>query len=228
MRRFADTVVVAFVVASVLALDAGSSIFVAARTEAAPSAREREPIVGRPCEGCEAVFDGLPVALESQARIAPPDEPGEAMRIEGTVVDALGRPAPGVVVYAYHTNARGIYPRDERLRGRPGYRHGTLRGWARTDDRGHYRFDTIRPVGYPGTDMPAHVHMHVIEIGHCTYYIDSIEFLDDPRLPRTARESRDGCRGGCGLVMPRRDENGVWHVTRDIVLGESVPGYLTQ
>jgi hypothetical protein len=32
-------------------------------------------------------------------------------------------------------------------------------------------------------------------------------------------------RGGSGLVQPTRDENGVWVVARDIVLGEGVPGY---
>jgi protocatechuate 3,4-dioxygenase beta subunit len=31
----------------------------------------REPIVGGPCEGCEAVFEGVPEHLVSRARIAP-------------------------------------------------------------------------------------------------------------------------------------------------------------
>ncbi|HWM93911.1 MAG TPA: hypothetical protein VN493_24350 [Thermoanaerobaculia bacterium] len=81
------------------------------------AARAREPVVGLPCEGCEAVFEALPSQLASSARIAPRDEPGEALRIEGTVRDGNGRPAPGVIVYAYHTDNRGIYPADERTRG---------------------------------------------------------------------------------------------------------------
>jgi len=111
----------------------------------------REPIVGLPCEGCEAVFEGLPATLLSTARIAPADEPGERMRIEGTVFDENGKPLPGVIVYAYHTDAHGIYPRNETEPGPAGRRHGRLRGWAKTDEKGRYRFDTIRPAGYPDT-----------------------------------------------------------------------------
>ena len=36
----------------------------------------RVPIVGLPCEGCEAVFDGQPAQLNARARIAPLAEPG--------------------------------------------------------------------------------------------------------------------------------------------------------
>ncbi|HXV75410.1 MAG TPA: hypothetical protein VD788_03760, partial [Candidatus Polarisedimenticolaceae bacterium] len=148
---------------------------------------DREPILGR-CEGCEAVFDGLPAALGSRGRIAPEDAVGEPMRIEGTVTDAAGRPAAGVIVYAYHTDAHGIYPRDETARTAAARRHGRLRGWVETDEHGRYQFDTIRPASYPDAVTPAHVHMHVLEVGRCTYVIDSIHFDDDPRLTQTARE----------------------------------------
>ena len=187
--------------------------------------RVREQIVGLPCEGCEAVFEGLPNTLVSSSRIAPKNEPGQAMRIEGTVFDRDRRAVPGVMVYAYHTNAQGIYPEDERLKGQAAFRHGRLRGWVKTDDRGRYRFHTIRPASYPNTDSPAHVHMHVIEVGRCTYYIDSIKFEDDPLLSEQERKELVTGRGGRGLVMPRKDETGVWIVTRNIVLGERVPGY---
>ena len=123
----------------------------------------REPIVGGPCEGCDAVFQGRPADLSFVARIAPTEEPGEPMRIEGKVMHHNGTAAAGTIVYAYHTNSEGIYPRDERFRGRAAYRHGTLRGWVKADEHGRYRFDTVRPSGYPNSDTPQHVHMHVIE-----------------------------------------------------------------
>ncbi len=184
--------------------------------------RTPEPIVGLPCEGCEDVFLGLPAELGSSSRIAPPSEPGEPMRIEGTVFDRERRPASGVVVYAYHTDARGFYPHDDRPLGQRS-RHGRLRGWALTDADGHYRFETIRPAGYPDTDIAQHVHMHLIEVGRCTYYLSDIEFDDDPRLT-PAKRAQGSLRGGLGVVVPRRDERGAWLVTRDIRLGESVPG----
>jgi len=188
----------------------------------APRARASERILG-PCEGCEWVFIGMPETIPSTSRIAPKGEPGEPMRIVGTVVSADGKPAPGVIVYAYHTDDKGIYPRDESMHG-SGVRHGKLRGWAKTDEKGQYRFDTIRPAGYPDTDIPQHVHMHVIEVGCCTYYIDDIHFEDDPRLTEEQRKYVNRKRGGNGLVMPR-NENGTWVVTRDITLGMNVDDY---
>jgi protocatechuate 3,4-dioxygenase beta subunit len=130
-----------------------------------------------------------------------------------------------VIVYAYHTDAHGIYPREERHAGRPGSRHGLLRGWVKTDDKGQYRFDTIRPAGYPGTKIPAHVHMHVIEAGRCTYSIDELLFEDDPRLTPEERRKAERGRGGRGLSAPHKDAGGIWTVARDIVLGEGIPGY---
>lgn len=186
---------------------------------------QTEPVVGLPCERCEGVFLGLPDDLESTARIAPPSEPGEPMRLVGVVRDDTGRPSPGIIVYAYQTNAEGIYPRDQNARGTAAYRHGTLRAWAVTDGAGRYEFLGIRPGGYPGSGVPQHVHMHIIEPGRCTYYIGDTLFDDDPRLSERARARAANARGGSGLASPGRDESGTWQVTRDIVLGKGVPGY---
>lgn len=114
------------------------------------SAAPREPVTGLPCEGCEAVFEGLPAQLYSRAHIGPPSAPGQPMVLRGTVFGQDGKPRQGVVVYAYQTNARGLYPTAARAAGAASRRHGLLRGWARTDAQGRYAFDTIRPAGYPG------------------------------------------------------------------------------
>lgn len=97
----------------------------------------------------------------------------------------------------------------------------------KTDEQGRYHFDTIRPAGYPDTNIPQHVHMHVIEVGRCTYYIDDIHFEDDPRLTPAQKRQLNAGRGGSGLAMPRREDGG-WVVTRDIVLGAGIPGYPTR
>src|SRR5262245_15185511 len=189
---------------------------------AAPVAHE--PVVGLPCEGCEAVFEGKPDQPPSTARIAPAGEAGERLTIEGTVYDATGKPAPGIVVYAYHTNAKGIYPPDEKAPRAWSRRHGLLRGWATTDAEGRYRFETIRPASYPNTSNPQHVHMHVIEPGRCTYYIDELLFDDDPFLDAEERARQPG-RGGIGIAKPAGDAARGWTVRRDIKLGERIPGY---
>ncbi len=180
--------------------------------------------MGLPCEGCEAVFDGRPAKLESTARIAPPGEPGEPMVIRGRVTTAAGNPAAGIVVYGYQTNARGIYPTPNGFSGAAA-RHGRLRGWVITDANGEYRFDTIRPAPYPTRELPAHVHLHVIEPGRETYYIDDLMFEDDPLLTAEARRRLTLGRGGSGIMLPVRDARGVWQARRDIVLGRAIPGY---
>lgn len=185
----------------------------------------REPIVGLPCEGCEAVFEGLPTDVDWRTRIAAVAEPGERMQLEGTVRDAAGRVVGGVLVYAYHTDARGLYPRATAPPGPAAARHGRLRGWAKSDARGRYRFDTIRPAGYPDSDLPAHVHMHVLEPGRCTYYIDDLLFADDPRLTSNRRQAMTPGRGGDGVASPTQDARGTWRAVRDIVLGANIPGY---
>lgn len=198
---------------------AALAAFGAAVALAAPSAA-REPVVGGPCEGCEAVFEEMPETLTARARIAPPDAGGEPLVIEGRVSGADGAPRAGIVVYAYQTDASGIYPRHPR-----GIRHGRLRGWARTDDEGRYRFDTIRPGGYPDSGIPQHVHFHVVEPGRCTYWIGDLLFDDDPRLTPRERARAVDARGGSGLASPARDADGAWRARRDIRLGLGIPGY---
>ena len=167
-----------------------ATAFTATLTSGA-NAAPREDVIGGPCEGCEWVFDDQPGTLRSQARIAPANEPGALMVIEGTVTTMSGAPARSVIVYAYHTDQNGIYPRAAN-------RHGTLRGWAITDAEGRYRFDTIRPGAYPSRSVPEHVHMHVIEPGIGTYFIANLEFQDDPLNSTRNRENR----GGDGFVLP--------------------------
>ncbi len=172
----------------------------------------REPVIGGPCQGCEWVFDDQPAKLSSQARIAPASEPGVPLVIEG-VVTARGAPTAGIIVYAYHTDVTGLYPRARN-------QHGRLRGWAVTDAQGRYRFDTIRPGAYPQLNTPEHVHMHVIEPGRGTYYIDDLRFTDDPLNPPDKR--RTSHRGGDGLATPEK-RDGTWFARRDIQLGMNIP-----
>jgi len=148
------------------------------------------------------------------------------MLITGRVLAPDGKPKANVVIYAYHTDARGIYPKPAQSLGATVDRHGRLRGWARSDAEGRYSFETIRPASYPSRNIPAHVHMHVIERGCATYYIDEIVYTDDPLLTPTERARHDGGRGGGGVTTPERDTaSGAWKVVRDIRLGADIPGY---
>ncbi len=169
------------------------------------------------CEGCEAIHERSFDGLTWSTVIPPAGEPGDRLILTGRVVGADGRtPAAGVVVYAHHTNARGVYPTrgDERGWER---RHGYLRGWVITDERGEYRFETIRPAPYPGRSDPAHIHITVKEPDRREYWIDEVVFADDPLVDARYR-ARVQNRGGSGIVVPTRDASGAWLARRDIVL----------
>ena len=182
------------------------------------------PIVGLPCEDCEVPLIGMPDAPAVTARLAPADEPGQRLRLHGQVTDAQGRARQGVIVYAHQTNTQGIYPGEKTDDDLGIQRHGRLRAWATTDAAGNYTFLTVRPGSYPGTRMPQHIHLYVIERGCALYYIDDVLFRDDPHLtPAVARKAVQG-RGGTGIVTPVRVADG-WQATRDIVLGRGISGY---
>ncbi len=149
----------------------------------------------------------LASSLMSTVQIAGPAEPGERLVITGTVYRTDGRtPAANVTLLAYQTNAKGIYPQrnasDER---------GSLQGRLRTDAKGRYRIDTIRPGGYPGRVDPAHIHLVVQPEGKPEYHIDEIVFDDDPRVDRVR-----GRRGYAIVKVVKR--NGLWTGTHDIIL----------
>lgn len=169
------------------------------------------------CEGCEAIYEHAFDHLSWQTTIPPDGEPGEPLILSGTVYQTDGTtPAPGVVVYAHHTNAEGIYP----TRGiEEGWarRHGYLRAWIKTDAEGRYQFRTIKPGSYPNRKTPAHIHLTVKEPDQPEYWIDEILFEDDPHVTTGIRKGAQN-RGGSGIIRLTRDEEGIWHGTRDIIL----------
>lgn len=171
------------------------------------------------CEWCGAAE--APDGLTNTMRLAGTGEPGARLTVTGTVYYSDGRsPASNVLIYAYQTNAAGVYPRQREQRGN-GQRHGALRGWLRSDELGHYRIETIKPGPYPGRPDPAHIHMTVKPSEGEEAYINSIEFDDDPRLTAPLREQQEG-RGGPGIVI-LTDSASILRATRDIILSQAPP-----
>lgn len=182
--------------------------------------------VGGPCEGCEAIHES-PVAFEKLASTVylPGYEKAEPkIEISGIVYQRDGKtPAADVVIYVYHTDQTGVYPRkgDEKGWGR---QHGYLRGWMKTDKNGFYRFYTIRPGAYPGRRDPQHIHVTIKEPDKNEYWIDEFVFDDDPLLTEELRKRNEN-RGGSGIIKLVQKENSISHATRHIILGLNVPGY---
>nr|WP_295923274.1 intradiol ring-cleavage dioxygenase [uncultured Dyadobacter sp.] len=182
--------------------------------------------VGGPCEGCEAIYEN-PVPFEKLPAFTQlPEVTWEGKKplgIHGTVFKADGKtPAPDVVLYLYHTNEKGIYPKkgDEKGWAR---RHGYIRGWVKTDQKGFFKFGTLRPGSYPGSDEPAHIHVIVKEPGINEYYVDEFLFSDDPLLTPERKQKLEN-RGGSGIVQ-LVDVGNMFKGGRNIVLGQNIPDY---
>ena len=149
----------------------------------------------------------------SSVVIAGPGEPGERLVVTGRVFDGT-TPIPGVSIYAFHADMKGLYEREGVQRGLD----PRLCGSMRTDASGHYWYETIRP-GYYGGDNPSHVH-YVVNAPKYKPRLVDLRFEDDPVM--AARRKRgiaddDGFEPGKMVVRPvKRDASGVWHVTRDL------------
>ncbi len=179
--------------------------------------------VGGPCEGCEALLEYDNRQLSFRDTLPEFHKNSVKLKISGRVLKSDGiTPAPNVIVYIYHTNEQGIYPKGSSAQGW-GRRHGYIRGWIKTDVDGKYEFYTFRPGAYPQRSAPAHIHVIVKESDTIPYYLDDYTFDDDPLLTSEQRK-RFSNKGGSG-IMKTRDLNGLQWIERDLILGMNIPNY---
>jgi protocatechuate 3,4-dioxygenase, beta subunit len=184
-----------------------------------------QKIVGGNCEGCEAIYES-PVAFEKLPNtVTLPDytEKGPKIEISGIVYQRDGKtPAKDVIIYIYHTDQTGRYSKKGNETGW-GQRHGYIRGWMKTNEKGEYKFYTLRPAAYPNRKDPQHIHVTIKESDKNGYSVDTFLFEDDPLLTKEQRDKERNI-GGDGIVRLKA-ENGVWKATRNIILGLNVQDY---
>lgn len=181
--------------------------------------------IGGPCEGCEAIYENtVPFEQMNEVDTLPIfHEQGPKLMVSGTVYRPDGKtPAPGIVLYVYQTDQTGRYRTTGNETGWA-RRHGTIRGWIKTNEKGEYRFYTIRPAAYSKTGPPAHIHITVKEPDKNEYWIDDFHFDDDPYLTADERQ-RQANRGGNGILQLVQ-KNGILYGKRDIVLGKNITDY---
>jgi protocatechuate 3,4-dioxygenase beta subunit len=116
-------------------------------------------------------------------RIAPDDEPGKKIRVIATITDRNNQPIPNALVYLYQTDSKGWYAADAPhvLQNEGDMRHARLFGYVKTDKNGKFELNTVKPSGYPQSDLPAHIHVHVWADGYRTNVTEFL-FKDDDRL----------------------------------------------
>lgn len=164
---------------------------------------------GAPCGSCHA-----PANLSSKTFIPESKtEPGEPLEISGKIYQEDGKtPAPGVVLFVYHTDTTGYYNEDDDAS------HPRLRGWIQTDADGRYEFRTIRPGPYPHRTTPAHIHAHVYgkdysERPIADFWFEGDRFITPEAIQHASREGEKPA-----IVPLKKDADGVWRGTRDITL----------
>jgi protocatechuate 3,4-dioxygenase beta subunit len=148
-------------------------------------------------------------AQGSEATLVTKEEPGTRLVVTGKVVDRSGRALPAALVYVYQTSAKGWYSdRAAHIDAREGDRkHARLFGYLKTDDAGRFELTTIRPAGYPDSDLPAHIHVEITEPGKTTAaLVTEIQFDDDPRL--TAAWGRRSQQEGFRIARVKKDQDG--------------------
>jgi protocatechuate 3,4-dioxygenase beta subunit len=181
--------------------------------------------IGNGCEGCEVIYKS-PIPFDQLSWIDTlPDfnEKGPKLVISGTVYKQDGiTPAAGVILYVYHTDQTGHYFNKYNEEGYAAH-HGYIKGWIKTNDKGQYKFYTLKPAPYPGTTIPAHIHPVIKEPGKNEYWIDEYLFEGDPFLTKEERNKQKG-RGGNGILQ-LKVKNGMLYGERNIILGKAVPNY---
>jgi protocatechuate 3,4-dioxygenase beta subunit len=122
-------------------------------------------------------------AAAATLTITTPDEPGKKIKVMGFVKNGNGKPVTDALVYLYQTDARGWYAADAPhvLVNEGDIRHARLFGYVKTNNIGHFELHTVKPSGYPRSELPAHIHVHVIATGYQSYGTEFL-FDDDERL----------------------------------------------
>jgi protocatechuate 3,4-dioxygenase beta subunit len=118
------------------------------------------------------------------------------------------------MLYAYHTNNHGIYPKKGNEVGIHKW-HGYLHGWGKTNERGEYEVHSIRPAMYPSNNAPAHIHLVIKEPDGKMTYVNDFVFKDDPLVTKSYL-SLLYYRGDDGVVDVKKNAGGMWVGARNI------------
>jgi len=140
--------------------------------------------------------------------IAGPKEKGQRIVVEGVVTGADGKPLANVVVYAYQTDADGYYTREKNSNA------VRLCGLMKTDERGRYRFHSIKPGSYPGSTIAAHVHFAVSGETFLLEF-ENDRFLTQQSVERDREEYKDLADTYRGIRPLETRDDGSLYCRRD-------------
>jgi protocatechuate 3,4-dioxygenase, beta subunit len=162
-----------------------------------------------PCGSC-----AQPAGISWRTSLTPVHEPGQPIEISGVIYREEGhRPAAGVVLFVFQTDASGRYNRE--VRGYKGEINPRLHGWMKTGIDGRYEFASIKPGQYSG---PIHIHAHLYAPGRPEWFIREFLFADDPLIPPQERTELAKYGRFSPIVALHRRGDGLLVGQRDILM----------
>jgi protocatechuate 3,4-dioxygenase beta subunit len=102
-----------------------------------------------------------PASAPSSGRVAPQGEPGQSLRVSGVVVGRDGAPVAAASLYIYQTDHEGYYG----VKPASDNRNPRLKLYLRSDAKGAWSFETVKPGSYPNSRVPPHIHFEVSAAG---------------------------------------------------------------
>ncbi len=110
---------------------------------------------------------------------------GERIIVAGRVLDEDGRPVPNTLVEIWQTNAAGRYIHVVDQHDAPLDPNFIGAGRCVTDEKGEYRFLTVRPGAYPWRNhtnawRPAHIHFSLLGSSFVRRLVTQMYFSGDP------------------------------------------------
>ena len=117
------------------------------------------------------------------------EEPqGERIIVAGRVMDEDGRGVPNALVEIWQANAAGRYRHSRDRHAAPVDPNFLGAGRMMSDDKGDYRFVSIKPGAYPWRNhhnawRPAHIHFSLFGPALVTRLVTQMYFPNDPLIP---------------------------------------------
>lgn len=124
-------------------------------------------------------------AEQEKITIVTGKEPGTRITVKCIATDKKGNPVKNATVYFYHTSDKGWYSDTAAhiLVNSGDINHARLFGYLKTNNNGAFSFETIKPKGYPKSDLAAHIHIHFwTDDNRILTGPGELQFEDDPRM----------------------------------------------
>lgn len=193
-----------------------------------PSVETKQPgtakIVGGGCEGCELMYVEMPEIISSEHTSIGWETGNQKLMLTGKVFQPDGKtPAPGVIIYYWHTDDEGLYSSNSQTP-KEVKEHGKLRGWVKSDKNGRYTIKTSRPAAYPNDKIPQHIHLSIKEPDISNEYYADLYFDDDPLYLNYMEKYGKLDRAGNELLKTVSEDQ-IQIAEHDIVLGLNIPDY---